>query len=107
PMRFFSRLLSYGFLCLLLASAALADDSKISPDLQPLLANPSNSVKVIVQYNSPPQTCSNNGLFGGLLCTVVNIVGGAVMSVFSAINAVSATVQAGSIIDLSNQSNVS
>ena len=35
-------------------AAALADNSKISPDLLPLLANPANKVNVIVQYNAPP-----------------------------------------------------
>src|ERR1700693_5317466 len=107
-MRFLSKLLFYGILGLLLGLApAFGDDSKISPDLLPLLANPSKTVNVVVQYNSSPQTCSNSGLLGSLVCTVVNIVGGVVTSVFSLINAVSATVQAGSIIDLSNQSNVS
>ena len=33
------------------AGQAFADNSKISPDLQPLLANPSNKINVIVQYN--------------------------------------------------------
>ena len=37
---------------LLLAGGAFANNSKISPDLQPLLANPSTTVNVIVQYNS-------------------------------------------------------
>src|SRR4051812_43308552 len=46
---------------------ALADDSKISPDLLPLVSsNVSTRVNVIVQYTSPPQTCST-GLLGGLL----------------------------------------
>ena len=84
---------------------AFADNSKISPDLLPLLANPSAQLNVIVQYNSPPQTCSG-GLLGGIICTVVNIVGGVVHVVFSLINAVSATVLAGDIVPLSNQSNV-
>ena len=48
-------LLSIGLLC--------ADNSKISPDLLPLLSNPSNNVNVIVQYNSAPQqTCSSAAL---------------------------------------------
>src|SRR5271165_5843376 len=46
------------FLCLM-GSVALADNSKISPDLQPLLANPSNSINVIVQYNTPPQSAGD------------------------------------------------
>ena len=38
----------------MLATAAAADYSKISPDLKPLLANPSNKINVIVQYTSTP-----------------------------------------------------
>lgn len=42
---------------LLMASGGLfANNSKISPDLQPLLAKPSGTVNVIVQY-SAPQKC--------------------------------------------------
>ena len=54
---------------LLLASRAFADNSKISPDLLPLLSNPSNNINVIVQYNTPPQQSSagsGSGLLGGL-----------------------------------------
>jgi serine protease AprX len=95
-------------LVLLTAGSAFADNSKISPDLLPLLANPSNQVNVIVQYNNPPQTCSAGGLLGlgGLVCSVVSIVGGVVKTVFTLLNAVAATLSAGSVINLSNQSNV-
>src|SRR5258708_5097685 len=89
------------------AGAAFADNSKISPDLQRLLANPSNTVNVIVQYNSPPQTCSGGGLIGGLLCTTVNLLSGVVNVVFTLINAVAGTMVAGDVITLSNQPNVS
>jgi len=81
-------------------SAVLADNSKISADLQPLLANPSNNINVIVQYNTPPQ--SSGGLLGGVL----NLVGGVLNAVFSLIPAVSATVHPASLIAISNQSNV-
>src|SRR5271165_776890 len=91
------------FLCLM-GSVALADNSKISPDLQPLLANPSNSINVIVQYNTPPQ--SAGGLIGGLLGTVVNLVGGVLKTVFSLIPAVSATLHPSDVIAVSNQPNV-
>src|SRR2546423_2344968 len=84
-----------------LAGAALADTSKISPDLLPLLSNPSRTVNVIVQYNSPPQTCST-GLLSGLICTTVKILGGLVKVVFTFINAVSATLLAGDVVALSN-----
>jgi len=88
-------------LALLAVGSALADNSKISPDLQPLLANPSNTVNVIVQYNSP-QGCSGGGLLGGLLCSVVNLLGGVVNVVFTLINGVAGTMQAGQVVSLSN-----
>jgi hypothetical protein len=102
-------------LCLVLLTVgpAFADNSKISPDLLPLLSNPTNSVNVIVQYNTTPpqqqqqpqQVCSDGGgilgIVGGLVCTVVNIAGSVV---FGLINAVAGTMQAGDVITLSNQS---
>jgi len=91
---------------LLLASGAFANNSKISPDLQPLLANPSNTVNVIVQYNSPPQACSGGGLVAGLLCPTFNLLGGVVKDVFTLINAVAGTMAAGNVVALSNQPNV-
>src|SRR5271168_393856 len=86
-------------------SAVLADNSKISPDLQPLLANPSSNVNVIVQYNTAPST-SSGGLLGGLLGGVVNLVDGVLNTVFSLIPAVSATLHPADVIAVSNQSNV-
>lgn len=93
------------WLTLWAAGPAFANNSKISPDLQPLLANPSTTVNVIVQYNAP-QGCTGGGLLGGLLCSVVNLLGGVVNVVFTLINGVAGTVQAGDIVALSNQSNV-
>ncbi len=90
---------------LLVVSRAFADDSKISPDLQPLLKNSSNKINVIVQYNTPPQQ-SSGGLLGGLLGGVVNLVGGVLNTVFSLIPAVSATLHPSDILAVSNQSNV-
>ena len=92
-----------GFL-LLIAGRAFADNSKISPDLQPLLSNPSNKINVIVQYNTPPQ--SSGGLLGGLLGGVVNLLNGVLNTVFSLIPAVSATLHPADVIAVSNQSNV-
>ncbi len=91
---------------ILLAVTASADISKISPDLQPLLNDRTRTVDVIVQYNSPPQTCSA-GFLGALVCTVVNVAGGLVKTVFSLLNAVTATLTIGDVITTSNQSNVS
>jgi serine protease AprX len=93
------------WLVLVLAGTAFANNSKISPDLQPLLANPSNRVNVIVQYNSP--LCSGGGLTGGSLCTAVNLLGGVVNVVFTLINAAAGTMIAGDVITLSNQPGVS
>src|SRR3954454_20205491 len=87
------------------AGTAFADNSKISPDLLPLLSNPSGNVNVIIQYNSTP-ACSG-GIVGALLCTGVNLLGGVLHVVFTLLNAVTATVHAGDIVSLSNQSNVS
>jgi len=91
-----------------LAGAAFADNSKISPDLLALLANPSGSVNVIVQYNSSLPLCSNGGgVTPGLLCTAVHLPGGVVKTVFSLINAVAGTVAIGDVVALSNQAGVS
>jgi len=91
-------------LALLLVSSALADTSKISPDLLPYLSKPSTNVNVIIQYNTTP--CSGGGLIGGLLCVTVNLLGGVLHTVFSLINAVTATVSSGNLLSLSDQSNV-
>ncbi len=93
------------WLVLVTAGAAFGDNTKISPDLQPLLANPSNQINVIVQYNSAPQQ-SSGGLLGGLLGGVLNLLGGVLNTVFSLIPAVSATLHPSDVIGLSNQSNV-
>jgi serine protease AprX len=94
------------WLVLILANTAFADNTKISPDLQLLLANPSNEINVIVQYNSPPQTCSGGGLVAAAVCTTVNLPGGVVNVVFTLINAVAGTMAAGNVVALSNQPNV-
>src|SRR5579871_5187330 len=101
------KLSRYAAIALLTISLALADNTKISPDLLPLLSNTSASFNVIVQYNSPPQTCTSGGLLGGLLCTTVNLLGGLVKVVFTLLNAVTATLTGSQVINLSNQSNVS
>src|SRR5271170_1423395 len=91
-------------LLLLLASAAFANNSKISPDLQPLLANPSARVNVIVQYNSG--LCPGSGFLATLPCAAANLLGGVVNAVFTLINAVAGTVPAVDVITLSNNPNV-
>src|ERR1700722_6431779 len=89
---------------LLVTSRAFANNSKISPDLQPLLGNPSNQIHVIVQYNTAPQ--QSGGLLGGLLGGVLNLLGGVLNTVFSLIPAVSATLHPSDILGVSNQANV-
>src|ERR1700688_5067210 len=85
------------WLVLLAAALGFADNSKISPDLQPLLANSANSVNVIVQYNAS-QGCTIGGLVGDLLCPVVNLLGGVVNVVFTLINGVAGTMSAGDVV---------
>src|SRR5439155_22180922 len=85
------------------AGTAFADNSKISPDLLSRLANPSAQLNVIVQYNSPPQTCSG-GLLCGIICTDVKIVGCVVYVFFSLIYTVYDTLLVGYIFPLSYQS---
>src|ERR1700733_9262206 len=97
-----------GFI-LMMATKAFADTSKISPDLQQMLGNPSNKINVIVQYNTPPQQSSGGllgGLLGGVVGTVVNLLGGVVNTVFSLIPAVSATLHPADVLTVSDQSNV-
>src|SRR6266700_853049 len=86
------------------AVSAYADNSKISPDLLPLLNNTSTPLNVVVQYNQP---LCGGGLLGGLLCVTVNLLGGVVNDVLGLVNAVTGTLLPGDIVTLSNQSNVS
>lgn len=91
------------WIALIFASAALANNAKMSPDLQPLLANPTSQVNVIVQYNSA-LPC-----LGGVSvsCTAGTLLGGVVSQVFTVINAVAGSMTIGNIIALSDQPNVS
>jgi serine protease AprX len=87
------------------ATIALADDSKIAPELRNLKAG--TKVPVIVQYTSNPQAnCS--GLLGLLGCTlgdVLKLVGG-VLSLLPLVNGIVASLDGNGIQSLSNQSNV-
>src|SRR5580704_4237614 len=82
-------------LALITAGSALADNTKISPDLLPLLNNTLTPVNVIVQYTSQQPTACAAGLLGGLLCPVLNLVGGLVTGVLGVVNGVSATLLGG------------
>lgn len=87
--------------------SAYADNSKISPDLLPLLNNSSSQINVIVQYNgSTASSCTGGGLLGGLLCTVVNLVGGVVNLLLDVIDGAAMTMHPADVINASNQSNV-
>src|SRR6185437_13864830 len=82
------------WLALATVGAAFANNAKISPDLQPLLGNSSNSINVIVQYNTPASSNGGGllgGLLGGVLGGVLNLANGLLRTVFSLIPAVSAT----------------
>ncbi len=101
------------FIALLSAVTAFADTSKISPDLLPLTSGSHGNVNVIIQYNTPPTASSSGGLLGGVVGVVggvvggvVNLLGGVVNTVFSLIPALSATVNSGNLLAISNQSNV-
>ncbi len=83
---------------------ALADNSKMSPDLQTLLTDPSNTVNVLIQYSSPPPC--NGGLLGNVLCPALNLFGGVVNRAFTLIDAVAATISISDAIAISNQANV-
>ncbi|HEX5227883.1 MAG TPA: S8 family serine peptidase, partial [Bryobacteraceae bacterium] len=100
---------SHAFLWLSLAVAgtAFADNAKISPDLQALLANPSSTVHVIVQYKSSLPSCSG-GFLGAVLCgPTASLLGGTITQVLTLINAVAGSMPASNVVTLSNQSNVS
>src|SRR6185436_3283602 len=88
---------------LLSAGAAFADNSKISPDLLPLLGSPNSTHNVIIQYYTAP---SSGGLLGGLLGGVLNLAGGLLRTVFNLIPAVTAILNPSQIISVSNQSAV-
>ena len=91
-------------------ASAFANNSKISPDLQALMANSPSQINVIVQYNrsrsNPPEGFSA-GLLGGVVGTVINLLNGVLNTVFSLIPAVSATLHPSDILAVSNQANVS
>src|ERR1700730_13838519 len=93
-MTYLQRVAQIGIILIALGTAtAFADLSKISPDLLPVLANPNAKANVIVQYNTPPQTCSGGLL--GLVCSAVNLLGGVVKTVFTLVNAVTGTLTGG------------
>jgi serine protease AprX len=83
--------------------ALLADNSKISPDLQ----NAAGQTQVVVQY-SPGTQVSCSGIFGLVDCLVNDVVklGGTVLGQLPVINGVVASLDLNGIISLSNQSNV-
>jgi len=93
--------------CLLLASAsvAVADDSKLSPDLRGYTS--SQHVQVIVQYAPNAQTnCS--GLLGLLGCVVGDVLqlGGDLIGMLPVVNGLVASLDGNSIQKLSNRSDV-
>lgn len=89
--------------------ALLADNSKISPDLQGISS--SDQVQVIVQY-APGTQVNCGGLLGLVDCAVTDVVnvvgqlGGAILGDLPLINGVVALLDGNGIVALSNYSNV-
>jgi serine protease AprX len=85
---------------------ALADDSKISPDLRASEAS-GTQVQVIVQY-APGTQVSCSGLLGLVDCLLNDVVqlGGSILGDLPLINGVVALLDGPGIVSLSNQSNV-
>ena len=90
---------------LALPVALVADNSKISPDLQNYTS--SSQVQVIVQY-APGTQVNCGGLLGLVDCLVNDIVklGGTILNQLPIVNGVVALLDHNGIVALSNQSNV-
>ncbi|MGA2599815.1 MAG: S8 family peptidase [Bryobacteraceae bacterium] len=94
------------FLTLGFGFEGLAQNSKISPDLQALLAKSTGNINVIVQYGSSVQSGG-----GGILAetspqALTSIVAPVVNQVFSIIDAASLSLTGSAIVNLATQSNV-
>ncbi len=88
--RFFSLLL-----ILALSTLALADDSKLAPEL--IGISPTATVNVIVQYNQAPTTSLLQGILD---------LGGQLLEALPIVNGLVASLTGSQILNLSNQSNV-
>jgi serine protease AprX len=95
-------LLVFAFLAA--ATLAVADDSKISPDLR---GYNGKAVPVIVQY-APGTNFQCNGLLGLLGCVVGDVLnlGGQLLSLLPVVNGLVATLDGNAIQTLSNRSDV-
>lgn len=102
-----TRTLAIILICAFLASAtiAVADDSKISPDLRNYTGT--TPVRVIVQY-APGTNLNCSGLLGLLGCVVGDVLnlGGELLSLVPLVNGLVAALDGNAIQKLSNQSNV-
>src|SRR6266446_6084336 len=78
-----------------LSLVAVADDSKLAPELQNYSSQ--SPLNVVIQYNRSPALLDLQG--------VLNL-GGQILSPLNLINGVLATVPASNLLNLSNQSNV-
>src|SRR5258708_2328343 len=83
----------------------VADNSKISPDLQN--SSSTGQVQVVVQY-APGTQLSCSGLLGLLGCVVNDVLklGGAILGQLPLVNGLVASLDHNGIVSLSNQSNV-
>jgi len=101
------KVLGVVLICALLASAtiAVADDSKIAPDLRGYKSK--TPVSVIVQY-APGTSFQCSGLLGLLGCVVGDVLnlGGSLLSLVPIVNGLVASLDGNAIQKLSNQSNV-
>src|SRR5271168_1751896 len=94
-------LLTLGF-----AFEGLAQNSKISPDLQALLAKSTGNINVIVQYGSAVQSGGGALLAVPSPRTLTSIIAPVANEIFSIINAASFSLTGNDILNLANQSNV-
>src|SRR5438270_1297179 len=83
----------------------LADNSKISPDLQNLIST--DQTQVVVQY-APGTQLSCSGILGLVGCVLNDVVklGGAVLGQLPIVNGLVASLDHNGIVSLSNQANV-
>ena len=90
---------------LAIPACMVADNSKISPDLQGY--NSTTQVQVIVQY-APGTQITCGGILGPLLCAVGDILnlGGTLLSELPLVNGVVALLDGNGIVALSNKPNV-
>src|SRR5271165_2264767 len=94
------------FLTLGFVFAGFAQNSKISPDLQAMLAKSTGNINVIVQYGSSVQSGGGGPLSGADPHALTSIVAPVANLVLSIIDAAALSLTGNDIVNLANQSNV-